>query len=200
MDYEFEVKPTRAYDLLTEVERDAVDEYIRYVVATQAQRRERIALALNYPIPAEFTRKSRGLLIKPLPRAALAERIREEANEQDLAPDRLIREYAAIAYAKIDDYVDQMPFGDITLKPFEQIPQEKMGAVKSMSSKPTMNGMQVEVKTHDKMVALAMLTKLMGLVAPDAPPVLEDYSSSNQEERQRLLEAPEELYARLLEG
>jgi hypothetical protein len=75
-----------------------------------------------------------------------------------------------------------------------------MAAVKSIESKPTMNGIQTKIVMHEKVTSLKVMAELMGLIAPDKPAPLEDYSKSTHEERRLLLDAPEELYAELIEG
>lgn len=196
--FDEDVRPTKAYDLLKPVEKNAVDDYLRFVVQNQRSRRERVALALNQPIPQVFMRRSRGLLMTPICRAALAERIQEESDKQDISPSRVISEYAAIAYANPIDFYETGHFGDIQLKDLRTIPAEKWSAVKAVESKPTPMGLSTRLIMHDKREALAMLAKLMGLVAPDAPPPLEDYVT---DQRQRdALDAPEAEYAALLEG
>lgn len=193
------MKPTSAYDLLTPAERDIVDEYIRYIIITQRQRRERIALALNYPIPAEFAGKSRGLILKPIPRAALSERIKEEAQKQDLSPDSLIQEYYNLAYSNMADYIEQGEFGEAHLKDWNSIPREKLSAIKKVNSKMTTRGIETIIETHDKRGAMDILAKLMGMVASDGAPLLEDYATNRQTQSQLLLQAPEDIYAQMLE-
>ena len=193
------ITPTRAYNLLTGPEKDAVDDYMEYVLASQSQRKERIALALTRPIPSDWLRRSRGLLAKPIPRAALSERIREEADRQDLSPSRVIEEYRRIAYASQDDFFTEGAFGEVVLKPFNDIPSEKWAAVKAVRTRQTLQGLHVEIILYDKQVALDKFTKLMGMVAPDQAPILEEYVTDRRE-RQQLLEAPEDLYAQMLEG
>lgn len=190
--------PTTAYDLLDENERRLVDEYVTYVLNEQKRRCERIALALNYPIASEYVRRSRGVLSKPLVRAALAERIRVLAEEQDISPTRVIQEHASIAFSNILDYFDPHPFGELVLKNLSDIPRDKMAAVKSIKTIPTSSGMRTEVYLHDKATSLKVMTELMGLVAPDKPPVLEGYSSSAKQEALIDQQAPEELYATLI--
>ena len=74
-----QVTPTSAYDLLTEAERKAVDEYVGFAVGEQRKRHQPVAGALNMPIPSEYIRRSRQALYRPIVRAAIAERITEEA-------------------------------------------------------------------------------------------------------------------------
>lgn len=191
--------PTDAYNLLTDAERNVVDDYISYVLATQKQRNERIALALNYPIPPEFTRLSRGAILKPLSRAAVAERIKEEAQKQDLSPDRLIREYAALAHSNHDDFFYIGNFGELIMRPWDEIPREKKAAVKTVRSETTMRGTKYEIVMHDKKGAMDTLAQLMGMVASKEAPLLEDYATSKSDSDRELLEAPADIYAQMLE-
>lgn len=195
-------QPTSAYDLLEERERHVVDDYVLYVIQEQEKRRERIALALNYPIPQEYMKRSRGVLAKPLARAALAERIKHLADQQDLNPARVVHEHAQIAFANLHDFLEPQPFGDYALKNIKEIPYEKMAAVKAIRTKPTMNGMHTEIVMHDKLSSLKALGELMGLVAPDKQPVLEEYAKpqvSEGEQSNLPVAAPAETYAQMLE-
>lgn len=190
--------PTKAYDLLEEQERQVVDDYVAFVREDQRARNERIALALQYPIHHEHVRRSRGLLSRPIVRIAVAEKIQAAADEEDLNPARVIREHAAIAFSNMADYIQEQHFGDFTVKSPGTIPRDKMAAVKSLKTVPTMSGMRTEISLHDKVVSLKILAELMGLVAPDKPPVLEDYAKPKSIE-DKSKEAPEKLYAELLE-
>jgi hypothetical protein len=189
--------PSHAYDLLEQHERQAVDEYVRFAIAEQASRKERIALALNTPIPSEYVRRSGGVLARPLARAAVAERLQREAREQDLSPDRVIDEYAAIAFSNIADYMDVRPFGDFTVKPLDAISRSALSAVKSMKTIPSPYGIRTEITMYDKIPALEKLAVLMGLVAPDKPPPLADYSKPPAALAQNAV--PEQAYVEYLE-
>lgn len=170
-----EVRPTRAYDLLEPSERLAVDEYVNYAVNEQKRLKERIGLALYKPIPSEYIKKSKYALYKPVLRAAIAEKIKEKADEQDISPDRVIQELAVIAFSKPSDYMYNIGLGELTLKNFDEIPSIKMGAVKSIESTPTQFGTKWKLVLQDKITALKSLAEYMGLVAPDKPPVLREY-------------------------
>jgi hypothetical protein len=172
--------PTRAYDLLEVHERQAVDDYINVTVAEQRANRQRIALALTRPIPSEYVRRSRGALAKPLVRAAVAERLQNLADEEDLSPDRVIKEHAYIAFSNIADYITVLPMGDFACKSLDQIPREALQAVKSLKTIPSPYGIRTEVVLHDKHPSLKVLTELMGLVAPDRPPTLAEYVKAAQ--------------------
>lgn len=190
--------PTTAYDLLDEHERQSVDDYIGYVIAEQRRKGDRIALALEAPIPFEYISRSRGALSRPLVRAAVAERIRTLADEQDLNPVRVVKELYAIAHSNMADYVQQEPFGDIIIKPLHKIPREKMAAIKTLKITPTLMGPRTELALYDKLPALKLLAEFTGLVAPEAPPVLEEYTRRAALTDQSS-KAPEAVYAELLE-
>lgn len=191
--------PTRAYDLLEPFERQAVDDYVKYAVSNQREQRQRIAHALNVAIPSEYVRRSKGVLAKPIARAAVAEKLQEAANDEDLSPDRVIKEHAAIAFSNIADYLIVMPFGDFSVKSLNDIPRAALAAVKSMKTIPSPYGNRTEITLHDKHQSLKVLTELMGLVAPDRPPPLADYSKPvvNKAEQQAV---PEAAYVALLES
>jgi hypothetical protein len=168
--------PTRAYDLLEPFERQAVDDYVKFAIDGQNRIRQRIALALAVPIPSEYVRRSKGVLARPIARAAVAEKLQEAADEQDLSPDRVVKEHAAIAFSNIADYLVVRPFGDFSVKPLDEIPRAALAAVKSMKTIPSPYGIRTEITLHDKHPSLKVMGELMGLVAPDRPPALAEYS------------------------
>ncbi len=189
--------PTRAYDLLDFNERQAVDDYVKFAISYQRSLNQRIALALDTPIPSEYVRRSKGALAKPLVRAAVAERLQAEANEQDLSPDRIIKEHANIAFSNIADYLTVGQFGDFSVKPLDTIPRQALSAVKSMKTIPGPWGLRTEINLHDKQMSLKVLTELVGLVAPDKPPVLEEYAKPPRE-RALTEQVPEKAYLEYL--
>lgn len=197
-----ELKPTQAYDLLEAAEKEAVDDYIRYVVQEQFHKRQRIIEALNIPIPSEFVARSRGLLHRPLLRAAICERIKDEANRQDISPDRVIEEHSAIAFACISDYLQATGLGDYNLKNIADIPLEKMAAVKSIETKAGMYGLNTKVVLHDKAQSLKIIGELMGIQSPDRPPVLKNYVRpiDKRTEEQKQIGNTAEAYTRFLQN
>lgn len=194
------ITPTNAYNLLETLEREIVDEYVQYVVNEQHRKRERVIHALYTPIPVEFVRRSRGAIHKPIILAALAERIKYEADKQDMSPDRVIKEMMNIATANIDEFVRTTPFGQIEIKDLTQMPKERISAVKSIESKPNMYGIHTKIVMHDKMPALSKLTDLMGFVPPNQAPVLQEYVKPPLQEEQLLDMVPEIAYQELLDS
>lgn len=193
--------PTSAYDMITEAERAVLEEYVSYAVTEQQRKHQRVDLALNLPVPAEFMRKGRECFAKPVVLAALRERLLEESARRDISPDRVIREYGKIAFSDISDYLDQGSWGTVQLKDFANISADKLGAIKSVETRMGSNGAtQVKLVLHDKFPALKALAELMGLVAPDAPPALEGYVKQEiRSMEQAALQAPEAEYEELLE-
>lgn len=169
------ITPTRAYDLLDDNECHMVDEYVNYAINQQILKRERIINALNVPIPYEYIKKSNNSLYKPLLRASIAERIKEEAEKQDISPDKVIKKHAIIAFGDISDFIEPAGCGDFRVKDFNQIDPEKIGAIKSIETKPGMYGLHSKVVLHDPVYSLKVLGELMGLVPPDKPALLAEY-------------------------
>ena len=187
--------PTSAYDIISEAEREVLEEYVSYAVAEQQRKHQRVDLALNLPVPAEFMRKGRDCFAKPVVLAALRERLLEESARRDISPDRVIREYGKIAFSDISDYLEQAAWGTVQLKDFNSIPADKLGAIKSVETRTGANG-----SAQVKFPALKALAELMGLVAPDAPPALEGYVKQEiRTMEQQQLQAPEAEYEELLE-
>jgi hypothetical protein len=196
-----EVYPTRAYDLLTDIERRAVDEYVEFAVGQQRAKHERILMALNLPIPTEYIRRSRQALNRPVLRAAIAERIIEVSRQEDISPDRAVREFSAIAFSDITDFLQTGYFGEPSLKPLTEIPADKAGAIKSIECQPGHMGTKWKITMHDKLPALKTLTDMMGVTAPDRPPVLVNYVKQElRDEQAKQLTAPEAEYTELLES
>lgn len=196
-----DIYPTRAYDLLTDSEREAVDEYVKFAVNQQRARHQRILAALNVPIPSEYIRRSRQALNRPVLRAAIAERIIEVAEQADISPDRALHEYATVAFSDITDYMAPGLYGEPVLKDLREIPPSKAGAIKSIECQPGHMGTRWKITLHDKLPALKTLTDLMGMTAPERPPVLADYAKQEiREEQRKAITTPESEYAELLES
>lgn len=196
-----EIYPTRAYDLLTDSEREAVDGYVEFAVKQQRASHQRVLAALNMPIPSEYIRRTRQALNRPVLRAAIAERIIEIASEADISPDRAIHEYATVAFSDITDYLRAGYYGEPVLKDIHDIPPSKAGAIKSIECQPGHMGTKWKITLHDKLPALRELADLMGMTAPERPPVLAEYAKQEiREEQRKAVAAPEAEYTELLES
>lgn len=195
---EYEITPTRAYDLLTTEERFYVDEYVEYAVNEQRRKRERIIHALKKPIPTEYIRRTKQALYKPIVRAAIAERLREEADKEDISPSRVIKEHAKIAFSSVHDYMKSETFGQFTLRDIDDIEIDKLGAVKSIETRPGAFGITTKVVLHDKHASLKFLGDIMGLTVSDTTPALADYVKVEEAKKNAVIEY-KEAYNALLE-
>lgn len=192
--------PTTAYDLLTDSERKAVDEYVEFIVSEQKRKNQRVDLAKNLPIPSEYIKRSRGALLRPIARAALSERIDEESAHDDISPDKVINELAKIAFSDITDFMDNGEFGSVNIKTLKDIPKNKSGAIKSIETKISLSGTNSKITLHDKLPALKALSEMMGMTAPEQAPVLAQYVKQEIKQNTMInVQSPETEYVHLLE-
>lgn len=81
-------------------------------------------------------------------------------NKLEITQERVLSELAAIAFANGTDFATVNANGLIHIKATSQIPKEKLPAVASIKYSRVMG---VEIKLHDKVRALEMLGKHLGL-------------------------------------
>lgn len=163
-----------AYRQLRHPEKVFVDGYVADVERQAQRANERISLALYRVIPAPVVEASRGMLDKPLVRAAISERINEIAASNELTPHRVIKEWMGIAFSSLGDYMDVgedgTPWFDLT-----KCTPEQLAAIKSVKFEETGDGLsrpkkrKIEITLHDKIAGLEALAKYMGLMQPDNP-------------------------------
>lgn len=166
-----------AYRQLGPAEKVFVDAYVSDVERTAQRANERISLALYRVIGADVVEASRGLIERPLVRAAITERINDIASANELTPHRVVKEWMAIAFSSLGDYMDigedGLPGGptfDLT-----KCTPEQLSAIKSFEIEETGGGLQrpsrrkIKIILHDKIAGLDALAKLMALQTPDNP-------------------------------
>lgn len=197
---EIDLKPTQAYDLLTNEEQYYVDEYLVFAVEAQRRLRERIIHALDKPFPPEYVRKTKGLLYKPVVRAAIYEKIKEASDADDVSPDRIIKEHASIAFSTQSDFLKDSGFGQVGLKDLNDIPEEKIGAIKTIETKVNSFGMSTKIVLHDKQASLKFLSEQVGLQKAEGVPSLQEYNKRLTAEKEEDEVAFKEKYEKLLEG
>lgn len=76
--------------------------------------------------------------------------------------DQVIQELAAVAFASMDDFVD-FTDGTLRVKSLDEIPEELRGCIKEVTLIPGKYGDKIQIKLHDKMVAVKMLGDYMAL-------------------------------------
>lgn len=163
-----------AYRQLTAPEKAFVDAYVADVERQAQRANERISLALGRPIPPEVIDAAEGMLERPMVCAAITERITTIAQDTELSPHRVVREYMAIAFSSMEHYMQVDEWGTPSFDLTKCTP-EQLAALKSVEIEETGDGLMRPRKTkykftlHDKMAGLKFLGDYMGLTLPDNP-------------------------------
>lgn len=133
-------------------------EYIVDFSCTQA------AIRANYSEKSADTYGSE-MLKRPKIRARVSELLAERRTEYEVSEERLKREIARIAFSDITELIDVLLSGrnQVTMKSLADIPKKYRAAIRSFEN--TKYG--VKVTFHDKMQALDMLNKHLGLYEKD---------------------------------
>ena len=87
--------------------------------------------------------------------------MRERAERTRVSADGVVRELAAVAFARVTDVVDFGP-ERLELKPLDQIDPGKLSAVHRLSWRRR-DGKLISVRMEDKLRALELLGKHLGL-------------------------------------
>jgi len=130
-------------------------EYIIDLNATQA------AVRAGY---SERTARNQScvLLTKPNIKAYVTKLIDNISKKTEITVERVLREYAKLAFTNFDDLVD-MSTGMPVFRDIKKIKSEHMAALQSVSE--TKFGLKIRM--HDKKGALDSLAKHLGLFAED---------------------------------
>lgn len=163
-----------AYRQLAPTEKVYVDGYVAYVEYEAARNNERISNALHRAIPIATVEASRGLLDRPLVRAAIAERINELAAASELTVHRVVKELMGIAFSSVGDYMqigeDGQPYFDLA-----RCTPEQLAAIASVEIEETGTPFarghkrKFKFKLHDKLGGIDKLARYMGMLDPDNP-------------------------------
>ena len=139
---------------LTDKQKKFVAEYLVDLNATQA------AIRAEY---SEKTARQQGqrLLTNVDIQAAIQERQKELSEKTNITQEKVLTELAAIAFANGTDFASVNANGLIAIKATSQVPKEKLPAIAGI--KYTNHGMGVEIKLHDKVRALELLGKHLGV-------------------------------------
>lgn len=123
--------------------------------ATQA------AIAAGYS-PKAATQTGSDLLRRPDVVELLAKERKRIEDENRVTADRVIAGLAAIAFADPRDLMSWGP-GGVTLKPSEELTAAQAAQVESVGEVVTLAGSNIKVKRHDRVRALELLGKTLGL-------------------------------------
>lgn len=133
--------------------------------ASEAYRRAYSAGAM---LPATINRDASALLNHPKVAARLAE-LRTTVRERSVVTvERVIEEYARIAFADMRRFAT-VGSGGITLKNSSEWTDDDAAAVSELGETISKEGGSVRFKLHSKTAALDSLAKTLGMFADDKP-------------------------------
>ncbi|MGN0706757.1 MAG: terminase small subunit [Faecalibacterium sp.] len=155
---------------MTDKQRRFCEEYMIDLNATQAAIRAGYSLQTAEQIGYQLLQKTS--VCAEIARLQAAQSARTGINA-----DRVLREYARIAFANLPDIAGE----DGTLR--DGLSRDDASAIQSVRVKITDSGVEREVKLHDKLHALDALAKHLGIAAP------KNSSTSDTGQLERLLEA-----------
>ena len=137
---------------LTPKQKAFVDEYLVDLNATQA------AIRAGYS-PKTAQEQSSRLLSNVMVQEALQKRQTKLQNKLEITQERVLEELASIAFSNGADFAKVTETGHVRIVPTEELPEEKRRAIASIKE----GQFGTEIKTYDKVLALEMLGKHLGL-------------------------------------
>lgn len=140
---------------LSVLQQKFVDEYLIDLNGSKA------ATRAGYSARSAGTMASR-LLSYPQIAAAISEGIEARAARSRVTADRVIDEYARIAFSDMCRFVEWGP-GGVTLRPSTDMRRIDTACVAEVTETKTATGGTVKFKLHDKRAALDALSKHLGL-------------------------------------
>jgi phage terminase small subunit len=133
---------------LTDRQRRFIDEYLVDLNAVQA------ALRAGYSPSSTGRGYASCLLRQPEIAEAIERALAERAARTHVTQDRVIKELASIAFAKLSDFMSWSD-GQIVLKPSSSLTDEQAAAVARVGKR--------SIKLHDKIAALKLLGMHLGM-------------------------------------
>jgi phage terminase small subunit len=103
------------------------------------------------------------LLATPKIALAVAEKKKAIAARNDVSADRVIQEIARIAFADTTKVV-RIEHGRVVVEETENLDADHRAAVSEISETTTANGGTLKVKLHDKVKALELLSRYLGIL------------------------------------
>lgn len=134
-----------------------VDEFLKDMIAKDAAIRsgysKKTADVIGYQ-----------LLHNPLVSAEIQRRIAKVSKKVEITKERILAEYAKIAFSNMQDLADWNQSG-VTLKPSDELTRRKSAAISEVSETVNNAGFKaLKIKLHDKKGALDSLAKHLGLL------------------------------------
>lgn len=123
------------------------------------------------------------LLSKPNIQARIAQLAREMISRNEVTSQRILEELAMLGFSRMDDYVEIEEGGAVRIKRFNQIPDNKIGAIRKIKEDrvirevPGKNGTEeivvhdkLSFELHDKIRPLVKLGEYVNLFDTELPP------------------------------
>ena len=158
---------------LTDKQKRFVDEYLVDLNATAAAKRAGYSEKTAYSM-------GQRLLKKVEIQAAIQKRQAKLRGKLEITQERVLEELAAIAFANGTDFATITHNGLVRLTPTDEVPEEKKKAVASIKE----GQYSTEIKLHDKVRALELLGKHLG--------VFDANNGSGNEQENNIFEVIEE--------
>lgn len=108
------------------------------------------------------------MLRRPHVAAAIAEAMAARARRTQITADRVLREYARIAFADIRSFTTKETGGERSLKAVADLSDDEAAAVSEIA--PVGKGNGVKLKLHDKKHALDAIARHLGLFTKGQEP------------------------------
>ncbi len=135
-----------------------VQEYLVDLCAAKAARRAGYS--------ESTARRAADYLRKPHILDAIARAKAERVGVLKITAERVLAEYARVAFANMADYVRFGPDG-VLVQPMDALTADQTAAIAEVSDSKTTRGGVVRLKLHDKLAALNALARHVGLAQPD---------------------------------
>ena len=133
-----------------------VQEYLVDLNGTQA------AIRAGYS-PRTAAVQAAELLRKPNIQLAIQEAFAVRAQRVSISQDKVLQEIARVAFAHMGQFATWTKEG-LTLVASEELTLDQMAAVVEVSESRTQQGTQVKVKLHDKLRALELAARHLGML------------------------------------
>lgn len=158
-----------AYRQLAPIERVFVDQYVTDIENIAENTGQRLIAVLQAPLPLNIDQRTRGMLARPMVRAAIADRVRELSDTMEVSAYRTIKELKALAYSNIQDFYTLDASG-LPSFDFSKCTREQLAAVQAIKyTEDPKTGRKLEIKFHDKLGSIKELMQYQGLRENDNP-------------------------------
>ena len=177
--------------LLNPRQRRFVEEYLVGLNAKQS------AIKAGYGgTPESAAQYAVELMKKPHVKAAIQEGMRERSIRTGIDQDMVVNALSRVAFSNIKDFVDWVALsvpadfidsdrgGIIIIKPIDEIDGDRLAAIKELAP----SGGRFKLRMHDKLKALELLGKHLGMFGPKPPEVSMGIDMDAENIRARMLD------------